>query len=208
MGPVWNPVATRRWGRSGQLVALVVAVVALAGAAWGCGGGGEQAGDVPSDAPDAPVEAGADAGNDTPPTTEAPLEAGEVRYAYEPVVGDCFDRRRLEADEGGGRVVLVVDCDLPHTFEVFEVFQLSPTDLDDAGDGAWPGEDALARVARLRCPGPFAGWVGEPYETSVLELGWVVPDEDRWADGIRTVACTVYDPGGDRLVGTAEGSGS
>ncbi|MCC5953825.1 MAG: septum formation family protein [Acidimicrobiia bacterium] len=201
----------------------------------------------------------------TTSTTEAPLEAGELRHVYVPEVGDCFDRRTLEPEQGGERVVLLLPCELPHTFEVFAVFDAdpaiiaarpplpgvttttaeapapaagddeppddvddpdpdtetveppgpigTPTDADTEGASPdadelnrWPGEAALEREARLQCPPLFAEWVGTPYERSELELGWVLPDQEAWENGSRRVACTVWDPTTERLVGTQQGS--
>jgi hypothetical protein len=167
-----------------------------------CGGGG------------APPETTTTTVDTTPPetttTTEAPVEAGQVLYVYRPGVGDCFDRRRLGPDEGGSRVVLLLDCSLPHTFEVFWVFDLDEAALDRTPGGVpeqgYPGEDPIIAVAKRTCVQPFADFVGRPYERSTLELGWVVPTAGQWDDGNRTVGCTVYDPAGGRLIDSQAGT--
>lgn len=180
--------------------------------------------------------------SDTTTTTEAPMDAGHRAYVYTPTVGDCFDRRRLEPDEGGGLVVLLLDCSLPHTYEVYALFEIDeaalqpdgppepdgeqdrtegeppegegqppeepePAQTPETGPTGFPGEDALEDEARRHCPTQFEAWVGTPYELSDLEIGWVLPTEEGWENGDRTVACTVYDPGEDRVVGSQQGAG-
>jgi hypothetical protein len=181
------------------LGALVVLVAALAVA---CGGG-----DPPPSTSDTTTTA---APPETTTTTEAPVEAGQVLYVYRPGVGDCFDRRRLEPEAGGDRIVLLLDCSLPHTHEVFWVFDVTAEDLERPDgtppEAGFPGEDPLIDAAKRRCTQPFAEFVGLPYERSALELGWVVPTPGQWDDGNRTIGCTVYDAAGGRLVDSQAGT--
>ncbi len=160
----------------------------------------------------------------TPPetttTTEAPVEAGQVLYVYRPGIGDCFDRRRLDG-EGGDTITLLLDCSLPHTYQVFATFEFddsrlppqaqtesSGTNLGEgatalvpSGPPAWPGDDALADAARLYCPPLFAEWVGVPYPISDLEISWILPDQVSWDDGNRLIGCTLWDPINERMSG-------
>jgi|GEM_PF-1091154 len=62
-------------------------------------------------------------------TTEVPIEGGETLYVFTPEVGQCFDRRRLDPDQGGDEIVLLLDCTLPHQFQVFAVAELTTPDL-------------------------------------------------------------------------------
>lgn len=178
-----------------------IMVAALLAAAVGCSSGddGESVGDTTTVVTEPST---------TTSTTEAPVEAGEAVYVYTPSQGDCFDRRRLQPDEGGPMVILLLDCELPHSFEVFGVFEfddrvLLPTSGASPG---FPGQDALAADARLRCPPLFAQWVGMPYEVSQLEMSWIVPDSDSWANGNRVIGCTIFDPFTERLTGTTRDS--
>lgn len=240
--------------RNGRGVAGLVVAVALTGAAAGGCSGDDGA------APD--TTTGTTVAAPTTTTTEAPLDAGERVYVYEPAVGDCFDRRTLSEEEGGDEIVLLLDCELPHEVEVFAVLTIeesavpttttstaptttappttestpttTPTldgsttsttrDLDEAisvdpeeGSGSteasgWPGEDALDRYARRACAAAFDPWAGIPYELSVLEIGWIVPDEDAWDDGDRTLVCTALPPSSTgeapaRMSGSMAGAG-
>jgi hypothetical protein len=179
-----------------------LAVLLAAALVTGCGGG-----DPPPEANDTTTTT---ASPETTTTTEAPVEAGRVLYVYRPGVGDCFDRRRLDPEAGGDRIVLLLDCALPHTYEVFWVFELTEADLEGPDgtvpDNGYPGEDPLIDVAKRRCTQPFAEFVGLPYERSELELGWVIPTPTQWSDGSRTVGCTVYDAAGGRLVDSQAGT--
>lgn len=140
---------------------------------------------------------------ETTTTTEPPLEAGSVLFRYLPTPGDCFDRRRAAPDQGGGRVILVLDCATPHSFEVAGVFTVNEADVATTPDiSAYPGLDALTAEARLRCPPLFADWVGTPYELSELEISWVLPEPESWAEGNRVVGCTVWDPATERKAGS------
>jgi hypothetical protein len=137
-------------------------------------------------------------------TTEPPLEAGEQVFVYLPSVGDCFDRRQLEAapdQRGQTDIVLLLDCSAPHQYETFSV--LEPP---DAGPD-FPGERALEDLAKASCVTAFEGFVGRPYVVSELEVGWYIPTASAWGEGARTIGCYVYDLDGDKLVGTVRGSG-
>ncbi len=126
-------------------------------------------------------------------------------FVYTPVVGQCFDRRRLEERPAAGPqqtdIVLLLDCALPHQNEVFDV-------LDMPGAGRdFPGETALQDFARRSCTGGFAGYVGQEYEVSALEVGYYLPSSSEWGSGAHKLGCYVYDVNGDKLVGSVRGSG-
>ena len=195
--------------RLAAVVAACVSVIAVAG----CGGGAaEEVAETTTTTTTAP----------TTTTTEVPPDAAQVLFVYTPGVGDCFDRRRLE----DGPAILLVDCTQPHTFQVFGVFDFDESTLPPnlvateglatsgegttgavgAGPQPWPGEDPLIAAARRQCPALFAGWVGLPYERSVLELSWVLPDEVAWDNGNRTIGCTLWDPTTERMATDSRGA--
>ena len=97
--------------------ALAAALLALAA---GCSG---------DDGSTAPTTTATTEPPPTTTTTEAAVDAGERIYVYEPSVGDCFDRRTLEQEEGGERIVLLLDCELPHQFEVYAVVEIDSAAL-------------------------------------------------------------------------------
>lgn len=143
---------------------------------------------------------------ETTTTTEPPLEAGEEIFVYSPNVGDCFDRRRLERPReetatGQTDIVLLLDCALPHKNEVFAV-----VDVPDP-DGPFPGEDPMLTHARRECVRSFEAYVGRAYEVSTLEIGYYLPSQLEWDEGVRTIGCYVFDLAGGKLVGSVAGSG-
>lgn len=154
---------------------------------------------------------------ETTTTTEPPLEEGtqfEPLY-YEPVVGECFDRRKVPGADGTKLVdtILRLDCQLLHQYETFATLEYP---LPDDGDTTWPGDEAVRNHARGSCPAYFEDYVGTPYETSVLEIGLLLPPEKNFAAN-QTIGCYVYDPTQvvvvdgrqlqGRTAGTARGSG-
>jgi hypothetical protein len=175
---------------------LVVVLTAVSLAALGCSGG--QGADDETTTTEAPPE--------TTTTTEAPLEAGTQLYVYTPAVGDCFDRRTVDPppDQVGrvpSRVVLKLDCILPHQYEIFEVLGYPFAGEDH------PGDDALETYAQQTCPASFEPYVGQPYEISELEIGSYLPTATEWEEGARTIGCSLYDLTAERMVGTARDVG-
>ena len=148
----------------------------------------------------------------TTTTAEPPMDAGTRAYVYSPHAGDCVDLRNLDTGattaavpghdgtpHGDKEVILRLDCSAPHQYEVIGV-----VDVPDP-PAAYPAEDELAAVAKKLCPPLFPSYVGRPYETSKLELGWIFPKPDQWHPGAQRIACTAYEAGG-KLVGSVQGS--
>lgn len=141
----------------------------------------------------------------TTTTTEPPLEAGTQLdpdlFTFS--VGDCFDRRKVPgSDNKQVEVILTLDCQLPHQFEVYATLDY-PVPEDD--ETTWPGDEALRTFARAECTAPFEDYVGAPYETSDFEIGFLLPPEASFSYD-QTVGCYVYDPAHERSSGTARGA--
>lgn len=114
---------------------------------------------------------------------DLPASPGDV---FEIGVGDCFD----DGSASEFRELPIVDCALPHDNEAYHVFSLD--------DGDFPGDSAIDAAAGERCLDEFAGFIGVPYEDSVIFASWLVPTEGSWAAGDREVICFVWHP--DRKV--------
>ncbi len=115
-------------------------------------------------------------------------------------VGDCFDEiaiRDALASEGTSEVELV-DCSEPHDFEVFHIEELAK--------GDFPGEIALAEVARNNCEGEyFENFIGVEYLSSEIYSWSIVPQSADWEEsGSREIVCYIGAPEG-ALSGTLEG---
>lgn len=111
--------------------------------------------------------------------------------------GDCFDDGDLSADVVTD--VPIVDCADPHDNEVYEVIPLSGS--------TYPGEEQLGLQADEECLSAFEPFVGEPYETSTLDFGWLTPTPESWDGGDREIACFLYRTDLAKMSGTMENSG-
>ena len=181
--------------RRDRLRAGALAGMALVALTAGCSRGGDDTAATSTTTTAAPPE--------TTSTTEVPMEEGRQVFAYVPDVGDCYDLRRTESSGGGGpagtEVVLRLDCEKPHTNEVFAVVTV---DLKD-----YPGEVWLKNLAKLECPKSFEAYVGVPYETSALDLGYRLPSQSSWNQGYRkTIGCLVTSGTGPKLEGSVRGT--
>lgn len=127
---------------------------------------------------------------------EAP--PGSEQDVFALAVGDCL----LESDAGADEVfsVPVVDCSLPHDYEVY-----AEVTLTDAAE--YPGDDLVSAEAEELCYEPFAPYVGISWEESALNYSYYSPSESSWAEGDRAVTCLVLDPTGEQLTGSVAGTG-
>jgi hypothetical protein len=143
-------------------------------------------------------------------TTQVPLSEGRLLFVYNPEAGQCFDLRdaedtvrrplRANASMAEGEAVVLVDCALPHQYEVSGVVEL-PSPPPDR-----PGDDVLVAEAKRACPAQLTTLVGLPYERSVLEAGWMLPTEDEWRRGRKEIVCLVFDPTADTTTGSSSGA--
>lgn len=173
---------------------LVVATVVVAGAA-ACSGDDEAPPDTTTTV----------APSTTTTTIEPALEEGRQvdPLYYVPAIGDCFDRRQVPgADNKQVDIILRLDCQLAHQFEIYATVEFA---LPEDGDTTWPGDDAVRQVARSQCAPPFDEYVGMPYETSKLEIGYLLPPEDNFGVN-QLIGCYVFDPAHDRSAGSAQGA--
>lgn len=99
-----------------------------------------------------------------------------------PEVGDCGDWPGETGPLG-----VPADCDEPHDFEVFAIFDLA-YDLDSP----YPGEDPVADEAESTCLDEFEAYVGKSYAESLLEVTFVYPSEETWDTGDREVFCMLH----------------
>lgn len=106
--------------------------------------------------------------------------------------GECFSDPFFYP-RAGEVVVLYTPCDEPPVDNQTYGFV-------DAADGPWDRDD-LAEFGWQRCGDGFATYWPDP-DGSDLDYYPVLPTEQTWADGDRTVMCVVYDPSG-RLAGSA-----
>lgn len=175
-----------------QAVGLVVLLVVL-GACSGDGGadGGGDDGDVST--------------TSTLPATTAPpgRPEGAVEVGFRDLeAGQCFDP--IEDSRVDELAVWVLDCELPHTNEVYDVITYEG---EGAGPGtSYPGVATVQDWSEQACFDRFEDFVGVRWTVSELDIAVWWPSEDSWARADRSVICTVMSDSGDPLVGTRRDS--
>ena len=117
--------------------------------------------------------------------------------AFNVQVGDCFNDTMSFNDEVTS--VPGVPCTEPHDNEAFAVFDV---DLD-----GYPNEDDMGELAYNSCLTRFESFVGNEYDSSVLEINMIYPTSESWAQNDREVVCAVFDMNGEKLVDSARGRG-
>ena len=111
-------------------------------------------------------------------------------------VGDCFDFQDAAADEITD--VTAKPCTTEHKYELIFTGSMP--------SGSYPSEADFDAFVETSCLPAFAEYVGLQYDESVLDISWLVPLADAWSGGDRSVQCSAYDPGVDRLTGSLKGS--
>ena len=97
-------------------------------------------------------------------------------------VGDCIDipdAAQLLVDR-----LDTLPCDQPHDAEIYAEQTLTEP----------PEQTALDSMANDFCLAEFEPFVGLPYEESVLEVTFLYPTDDSWAQGDDVLQCVVRHP--------------
>lgn len=112
-------------------------------------------------------------------------------------VGDCINVSGME--EGVEMETLpVVPCADPHDGEIFAETELP--------EGDFPGDDALLAQGDEFCAGEFEGFVGKPYDDSVLYYWALTPSQEGWDTLDDRVVQCVLDTDGELVTGTLKGA--
>lgn len=144
-----------------------------------------------------PNTTGTTAPPETTTTTEVPLAAGRQIFVWTPEPGECFDKRKPDPKKPD-EVVLKLDCNLPHSNEIFGTIDLPVKDH--------PGDPFMKELGMKECPKQFKVYVGAPYETSRWEMGYYFPPASSWGQSNKhVIGCYLYDPG-KKLEGSKKAS--
>ncbi len=116
--------------------------------------------------------------------------------AHDFEAGECTD----DSLTGSIGDIETVDCDEPHQAEAFAQFDI---DGDD-----FPGTEEIQTEGAEGCQGDrFEEYVGVPYPESIFLANGIVPSEESWDAGDRTVICVIGGTtDGADLEGSAEGA--
>jgi hypothetical protein len=117
------------------------------------------------------------------------VEQLELEDCFSPTNADTFVDR-----------VRIIDCDTPHSMEVFAQYELDQ-------DATYPGGNELTWAAKDDCRDRFDEYVGQSYWDSEFDLKVLIPSFSTWDVGDRTITCLIVDPSGDLLDGPAKGAG-
>ena len=173
-------------------LAAVTTLALLAGACSGDDGGGDAGDDEVST-------------TSTMPATTAPpgRPDGAVEVGFRDLeTGQCFDP--IEDSRVDELAVWVLDCELPHAHEVYDVVTYEG---EGAGPGtSYPGVATVQDWAEQTCFDRFEDFVGVRWTMSELDIEVWWPSEDSWARADRSVICTVMSDSGDQLTGTRRDS--
>lgn len=114
-------------------------------------------------------------------------------------VGDCL----LQPGGDSEYLFELTDCDDPHDDEVFATGR-----LNEDGGAPYPGLTVLRAQIELICAGDaFTDYVGVPAAQTTRHVLFITPDPQAWAEASGPYVC-VIDGGGERLSGSARGTGS
>lgn len=109
-------------------------------------------------------------------------------------VGDCLDLSS-QGDSSSVSSLPVTPCSEPHDSEIYAEYTFTDTSFP---------EDVDSRTQEF-CLTEFPTFVGMDYESSELEITYLVPSESSWADGDRVSQCIVVDSVGG-LTATMKGA--
>ena len=111
-------------------------------------------------------------------------------------VGDCFN---FAEDEDEISQVDARPCGEAHSYEMFHVATW-------AGSSAYPSDDQMLTFVIDECVPAFGRYVGEDYQTSVLDFVHFAPVPAGWDAGDRVFQCALYDPTDSSVTTSLQGA--
>ena len=133
-----------------------------------------------------------------------PNWVGDVVNLHDLEDGACFNRYSWVQDDRHVELNTRVPCGGPHQHEVY-----LRTEHPAQTGAPWPGDREMEAFARAQCYGAFADFVGEIYELSELELGYLTPsrtDFEHEDARFRGIHCYLLRDDGEEMVGSARDS--
>lgn len=111
-------------------------------------------------------------------------------------VGDCLNI----PEEDVFYEIDPIECSEAHELEVFAIVDLAnepsdvTMDIDFSLSAVYPGDDAVTEAAFAACYDRFEGYVGTPYEESVLYMDVFTPTFEGWTEVDDRIAnCLVFE---------------
>ena len=138
------------------------------------------------------------------PTTETPTAKGRTVQATDLQVGDCYNEPDAASDttndDGKRQVgsVEVVDCEVPHQHEVYNNYKITLS--------TFPDSSTMQSQIQTACYSSFEDYVGKSYDESQYEASTLTPTENSWAQGDRTITCTLVTKDNSLITGSLKGA--
>lgn len=171
--PPWTAGPGAFWRRTLAGLLIAVALVLVGGVAGWYMHGIEQPASIAQPGPIAqPTTGESDVG-------ELPLY-DKLRVGLR--AGDCYN---LTGDLGD--LAKEVPCTSKHELEVIHVGAMD--------EGSYPTSDGFVDYVIEYCDPAFAAYIGKSVDDSGFDYDWLVPSQDAWRSGDRTVRCAAYEPG-------------
>mgnify|MGYP001679891253 CR=1 FL=1 len=130
-----------------------------------------------------------------PKPTATASTKGRTIHSTELQVGDCYNKDTTGSQIGD---VEVVDCSAPHQYEAYNNHDIPGSDF--------PEGEAMGREVRNACYDSFATYVGISYDNSTYRINSFNPTSGSWAQGDRTITCTIKSGDGSRITGSLKGA--
>jgi Septum formation len=181
-----------------QIVGLILAALLLVGAVVGGNiNASRSATGKPEVAPAEPTQVRTEVATPTEIDESEDLNWRETNIddSVDLRVGDCFDLKHPSAEIEHFKEV---PCKTEHDYELFYVGAM--------GKRSHPTEDAFATYLMQNCNPAFGAYIGKAYKDSDLDYIWLVPTEDAWRSGDRTLQCAVNDPNNSLQKGSLRGA--
>ena len=134
-------------------------------------------------------------GRPTESTPAATPSGGRAVHSTELQVGDCYNKDTTGSQIGD---VEVVDCNIPHQYEVYNNYEITLSTL--------PDEDTMSSEATTACSSAFQEYVGISYNQSQYKASYLYPTSGSWAQGDRTITCTITTSDGSLITGSLKGA--
>ena len=138
------------------------------------------------------------------PTTETPTAKGRTVQATDLQVGDCYNEPDAASattnDDSKRQVgsVEVVDCEVPHQHEVYNNYKITLS--------TFPDSSTMQSQIQTACYSSFEDYVGKSYDESQYEASTLTPTENSWAQGDRTITCTLVTKDNSLITGSLKGA--
>ncbi len=138
------------------------------------------------------------------PTTETPTAKGRTVQATDLQVGDCYNEPDAASattnDDSKRQVgsVEVVDCEVPHQHEVYNNYKITLS--------TFPDSSTMQSEIQTACYSSFEDYVGKSYDESQYEASTLTPTENSWAQGDRTITCTLVTKDNSLITGSLKGA--